>query len=54
MGFGSVNPEPRVHHGAVAIRQVLHLSVVVDHDAIDGAPAARFMEKLVRRLEGGA
>jgi pyruvate/2-oxoglutarate dehydrogenase complex dihydrolipoamide acyltransferase (E2) component len=53
MGFGSVNPEPRVHHGAVAIRQVLHLSVVVDHDAIDGAPAARFMEKLVQRLEEG-
>jgi pyruvate/2-oxoglutarate dehydrogenase complex dihydrolipoamide acyltransferase (E2) component len=51
LGIGSVNPQPRVHKGEIKVRQVLHLSVVVDHDAIDGAPAARFIDALVQWLE---
>ena len=53
LGFGSINEQPRVVRGKTEIRRVLHLTALVDHDAVDGAPAARFMEKLVQRLESG-
>ena len=53
LAFGSVNEQPWVHRGNIETRRILHLAALVDHDAIDGAPAARFMDALVQRLEGG-
>ena len=35
-------PRPRVVEGRVEPREVLDLTVTVDHDVVDGAPAARF------------
>lgn len=51
VGFGSVNPEPRVLHGKVAVRQVLHVTLIIDHNSVDSGPARRVMEKMIRRLE---
>jgi pyruvate/2-oxoglutarate dehydrogenase complex dihydrolipoamide acyltransferase (E2) component len=34
-------------------REILHLTVLIDHDAIDGVPAARFVDELVNRLQSG-
>jgi pyruvate/2-oxoglutarate dehydrogenase complex dihydrolipoamide acyltransferase (E2) component len=34
-------------------RQMLSLTVIFDHDVIDGAPAARFTRKLVELIESG-
>jgi pyruvate/2-oxoglutarate dehydrogenase complex dihydrolipoamide acyltransferase (E2) component len=34
-------------------RQILHLTLVFDHDVIDGAPAARFTKRLVELIESG-
>lgn len=53
LALGSLNEQPAVHRGEIAKRWILHLTVLVDHDVIDGAPAARFIDDLVRKIESG-
>ncbi len=50
-GIGSINRKPWVVGDEVAIRDILHLTILFDHDIIDGAPAARFVSRLIRNLE---
>jgi hypothetical protein len=49
---GPINKMPRVRSGGIEIREILHLTVLIDHDIVDGSPAARFMARLVRAIEG--
>ena len=42
---------PRVVDGQVEARSVLDLTVTIDHNVVDGAPAARFGAELRRHLE---
>lgn len=51
--LGSVIRKPWVVGDRMEIREILHMTVLFDHDVVDGAPAARFMAKLVDRLEEG-
>ena len=49
---GGITKRPRAIDDAVVIRDVLDLTVTVDHDVVDGAPAARFgadLRELVER-----
>jgi pyruvate/2-oxoglutarate dehydrogenase complex dihydrolipoamide acyltransferase (E2) component len=39
--------------GRVEPRELLSLTIIFDHDIIDGAPAARFTRKLVELIESG-
>ena len=39
--------------GHIAIREYLCLTVSLDHDPIDGAPAARFVTRLKELIESG-
>lgn len=48
---GGISPRPRAVDARVEIRDVLDLTITIDHDVIDGAPAARFGADLRRRLE---
>jgi hypothetical protein len=48
---GGVVEKPWLYGGSVTSREVLSLSVMVDHDLVDGAPAARFAERLRQRIE---
>jgi len=50
LGIGRVVPKPAVHDGAIAIRQLMTLSLTFDHRVIDGAPAAAFLQTVVRHL----
>ncbi len=50
-GIGSMTKRPWVVAGEVAVRDILKLTILFDHDAVDGAPAARFTASLVRNLE---
>ncbi len=54
LALGSVNQQAALHEGRVEPREVLHLTVLVDHDVVDGVPAARFVDDLIERLEAGA
>ena len=53
LAFGSLSEQAAVHKGAIERREILHLTVLIDHDVVDGMPAARFVDDLVRRLECG-
>ncbi|WP_139283130.1 2-oxo acid dehydrogenase subunit E2 [Raineyella antarctica] len=39
--------------GQLGEQEIAHLTLAFDHDVIDGAPAARFTERLVELLAGG-
>jgi pyruvate/2-oxoglutarate dehydrogenase complex dihydrolipoamide acyltransferase (E2) component len=51
---GGLTARPRVVEGAVEVRDVLDLTVTVDHNVVDGAPAARFGATLRELLERGS
>lgn len=53
IGLGSIIKKPRVVNDRMEIREILHMTVLLDHDVIDGAPAARFVNELVDVLESG-
>ena len=48
---GGIETKPRYVDGAVEPRELLSLTVTVDHDVVDGAPAARFVGRLRELLE---
>jgi pyruvate/2-oxoglutarate dehydrogenase complex dihydrolipoamide acyltransferase (E2) component len=48
---GGISDRPRVVRGAVEVRHVLDLTVTIDHDVVDGGPAARFGAELRRLIE---
>ncbi len=53
LAFGSLNIQPAVYQGKIQKREILHLTVLIDHDVIDGVPAARFVDDLVKKMENG-
>jgi pyruvate/2-oxoglutarate dehydrogenase complex dihydrolipoamide acyltransferase (E2) component len=50
---GSMAWKPAVIEGRVAPREMLNLTVLFDHDIVDGAPATRFVKRLVELIESG-
>src|SRR6266540_298604 len=50
---GSTAWKPAVVEGRIEPRESLNLTLVFDHDVIDGAPAARFARRLVELIESG-
>jgi pyruvate/2-oxoglutarate dehydrogenase complex dihydrolipoamide acyltransferase (E2) component len=53
LAFGSLNEQAAVYRGEIQKREILHLTVLIDHDVIDGVPAARFVDDLVKKLQAG-
>jgi pyruvate/2-oxoglutarate dehydrogenase complex dihydrolipoamide acyltransferase (E2) component len=51
--LGGVGERPGVVDHKVEVRKVMSVTVSFDHDVIDGAPAARFIERLRERVESG-
>jgi pyruvate/2-oxoglutarate dehydrogenase complex dihydrolipoamide acyltransferase (E2) component len=50
---GGIAEKPGVVEGRVEIREYLCITVSMDHDIIDGAPAARFVQRLKELVESG-
>ncbi len=50
---GSTAWKPAVVEGRIEPREILNLTVLFDHDVVDGAPAARFTRRLVELIESG-
>jgi pyruvate/2-oxoglutarate dehydrogenase complex dihydrolipoamide acyltransferase (E2) component len=53
IGVGAITQKPRVVGNQIVIRDVLHLTLLIDHDVIDGAPMARMTNRLVKNIERG-
>jgi pyruvate/2-oxoglutarate dehydrogenase complex dihydrolipoamide acyltransferase (E2) component len=51
---GGMSPRPWTVDGRVEVREVVDLTVTVDHNVVDGAPAARFAAQLRRLVETAA
>jgi pyruvate/2-oxoglutarate dehydrogenase complex dihydrolipoamide acyltransferase (E2) component len=48
---GGMSPRPHVIDGQLEVREVLDLTVTIDHNVVDGAPAARFGAELRAVIE---
>jgi pyruvate/2-oxoglutarate dehydrogenase complex dihydrolipoamide acyltransferase (E2) component len=53
MTVGGISEKPGVVDGHIAIRDYLSLTISFDHDIVDGAPAARFTQRLKELIESG-
>ena len=51
--IGGMTQKPGIVDGRIEIRDYLCLTVSFDHDIVDGAPAARFSQQLIRLIESG-
>jgi pyruvate dehydrogenase E2 component (dihydrolipoamide acetyltransferase) len=51
LGVGAITEELVLDFSGIARRPRCHLSLTFDHRAVDGAPAARFLAEVARRLE---
>jgi pyruvate/2-oxoglutarate dehydrogenase complex dihydrolipoamide acyltransferase (E2) component len=50
---GSIVKKPGVVNDRIEIREYVHLTALIDHDIIDGAPAARTLSRLTELVESG-
>ena len=53
IALGSIVKKPGVINNTIGIREFLEMTILIDHDVIDGAPAARFAGRLVELIEEG-
>ncbi len=51
---GGIESKPVLHNGELQNREHLCLTVTFDHDIVDGAPAARFIQRFVSLVQTGA
>jgi pyruvate/2-oxoglutarate dehydrogenase complex dihydrolipoamide acyltransferase (E2) component len=49
--IGGISRKPRLVDGELTTREFLDLTVTFDHDVVDGAPAARFVQRLGELIE---
>jgi pyruvate/2-oxoglutarate dehydrogenase complex dihydrolipoamide acyltransferase (E2) component len=53
VALGGISQRPGFVEERIEQREYLSLTVTLDHDVVDGAPATRFVARLVELLEGG-
>lgn len=51
LGVGRIHAKPVVCDGQVQVRQIVTLSLAFDHRLVDGAPAARFLQRIKQLVE---
>ncbi len=51
--LGGIAEKPGVVDGRIEIREYLSVTISFDHDIVDGAPAARFAQRLKELIESG-
>jgi hypothetical protein len=53
VALGGIAEKPGVVEGKIEIREYLNLTLSIDHDIVDGAPAARFTRRFKELIETG-
>ncbi|NPV09524.1 MAG: 2-oxo acid dehydrogenase subunit E2 [Anaerolineae bacterium] len=51
LGVGRIAERPMVHQGAIVARPTVVLSLTADHRLVDGAPGARFLQRVKQLVE---
>lgn len=54
LGVHKISPRPAVVDGVVAVREMMNLSLSLDHRVVDGAIGAQFMNYVIQFLENPA
>ena len=52
-GISNITKKPIVIGNKIEIREILNMTILIDHDVIDGSPMARFISNLSRNIEKG-
>ena len=52
-GIGSILKKPIVIDNQIKVRDILNMTILCDHDVIDGAPMVRFLNDLTKYIENG-
>ena len=52
-GIGAIVKKPVAVDNEVKVREILNMTVLIDHDVLDGAPMVRFIKYLTRFIEEG-
>jgi pyruvate/2-oxoglutarate dehydrogenase complex dihydrolipoamide acyltransferase (E2) component len=52
-GVGSVLKKPVVVDNRVKVREILNMTILSDHDVMDGAPMVKFLNELTKCIEKG-
>lgn len=52
-GISTVVKKPVVVDDRIVVREILHLTVLLDHAVVDGAPMARFVSDLSEKIKNG-
>lgn len=52
-GIGSILQKPVVINNEIKIREILNMTILVDHDVLDGAPMVRLLDDLRKAFENG-
>lgn len=52
-GLGSIIKKPVVVKDKIEIREIMNITVLIDHDVIDGASMARFIGALIKNIDKG-
>jgi len=52
-GIGSILKKPVVVDNEIKVREILNMTILVDHDVIDGAPMVRLLNDLTKLIETG-
>jgi pyruvate/2-oxoglutarate dehydrogenase complex dihydrolipoamide acyltransferase (E2) component len=50
---GGISEKPVVVNGKIESRECLNITASFDHNVVDGAPAARFTQRLKELIESG-
>lgn len=53
IALGSITKKPLVINNEIKIREVLNMTIIFDHNIIDGTPARNFINKLTSVIEKG-
>lgn len=51
--IGTIVKKPGIINDKIEVREYLYVTVLVDYDVIDGAPAVRALSKLTKLVESG-
>jgi pyruvate dehydrogenase E2 component (dihydrolipoamide acetyltransferase) len=51
LGVGRIKEKPAVYNGDITIRSMMFLNLTFDHQIVDGAPAAEFLQTVAGYLE---
>lgn len=52
-GIGKISKKPVIINDKIEIREIMNITVLIDHDVVDGGLMARFINNLVDNIEKG-